>query len=548
VLGLCSEGYANDITDAIVWAVGGNINGIPKNTRPAKIISLSLAGSGPCPSYLQSAINQAHSMGVLVVTAAGNDGLPSIQNTFPANCQYVISIGSQSKNGNVSIFSNKGATLYAPGEYIPILTHNLRVIYGTGTSYATPHLSGLFAINNFSHINDQLPYRSFDKVSGQDATCPAGRYLLSVISGSAYCQYCDAGSYTNGGLPASCTLCESGSYNTHIGASYCTTCPAGTRSTIPMGFSATAKGATGCKACDPGYYSFEKSATCTVCPNGQSAPAGSTSCYVCPVGKYSYPGYNCPSCEMKTYNDVTGATACKSCPADYTTSNSGSTSLSNCFACGVGSYLSGWVCYPCDGCGGDFRINCGGSNAGSCMACICPNNQYRSSGCTLNVLPTCSGCPSNTFSRTGNNFQITSCSANSGFYGNLGTAALPCGAGYFCPQSAITQTQCTAGTYCPSGSTSPINCSTNTQSIPGSSNILDCKANAGFFGVGSATMCSVGTFTDLPGRTACTSCATSTYMTSSGATTCLGCASACTVNQFTQVDCTASTDRVCCGR
>jgi serine protease len=53
---------------------------------------MSFAGHGKCPSYLQSAINQASSMGSILIAAAGNDGLASIANTFPANCDNVISV------------------------------------------------------------------------------------------------------------------------------------------------------------------------------------------------------------------------------------------------------------------------------------------------------------------------------------------------------------------------------------------------------------------------------------------------------------------------
>ncbi len=53
VLGRCSSGYANDITDAIVWAIGGAITGMQINPRLAHIVSMSLSGVELCPSYLQ---------------------------------------------------------------------------------------------------------------------------------------------------------------------------------------------------------------------------------------------------------------------------------------------------------------------------------------------------------------------------------------------------------------------------------------------------------------------------------------------------------------
>ena len=47
VLGHCG-GYASDINDAIVWAAGGHVDGVPDNTKPAEVINMSLGGDGAC--------------------------------------------------------------------------------------------------------------------------------------------------------------------------------------------------------------------------------------------------------------------------------------------------------------------------------------------------------------------------------------------------------------------------------------------------------------------------------------------------------------------
>src|SRR3546814_8381858 len=47
VLGHCG-GYTSDITDAIIWASGGQVPGVPDNTNVAQVINLSLGGSGAC--------------------------------------------------------------------------------------------------------------------------------------------------------------------------------------------------------------------------------------------------------------------------------------------------------------------------------------------------------------------------------------------------------------------------------------------------------------------------------------------------------------------
>src|SRR3546814_4660643 len=55
VLGHCG-GYTSDITDAIIWASGGQVPGVPDNTNVAQVINLSLGGSGACSQAEADAI------------------------------------------------------------------------------------------------------------------------------------------------------------------------------------------------------------------------------------------------------------------------------------------------------------------------------------------------------------------------------------------------------------------------------------------------------------------------------------------------------------
>jgi hypothetical protein len=72
VLGACQTGHSSDVADAIVWASGGLIDNVPTNPNPATVISMSFAGVGACPSYVQSAVVLAISRGVILLAAAGN--------------------------------------------------------------------------------------------------------------------------------------------------------------------------------------------------------------------------------------------------------------------------------------------------------------------------------------------------------------------------------------------------------------------------------------------------------------------------------------------
>ena len=115
VLGKCG-GYTSDIADAIIWASGGTVSGVPANANPAKVLSISLGGSGSCDSTTQNAINSARSRGASVVVAAGNSNA-NAANFSPANCSGVVTVAAVGRNGGKASYSNFGATVEvaAPG-------------------------------------------------------------------------------------------------------------------------------------------------------------------------------------------------------------------------------------------------------------------------------------------------------------------------------------------------------------------------------------------------------------------------------------------------
>ncbi|MEU9295212.1 S8 family serine peptidase [Streptomyces sp. NPDC048266] len=171
VLGKCG-GSSADIADAITWASGGSVPGVPANANPAKVINLSLGGaSSTCPSVYQTAINGAVSRGTTVVVAAGNSNANTSGFT-PANCSNVITVASTSREGNRSFYSNFGTIVdvAAPGgetrrgtDTPGTVTTPQNGIYSTlnagattqstenyepyqGTSMAAPHIAGLAAL------------------------------------------------------------------------------------------------------------------------------------------------------------------------------------------------------------------------------------------------------------------------------------------------------------------------------------------------------------------------------------------------------------------
>ncbi|MGE7667558.1 S8 family peptidase [Ureibacillus composti] len=114
------------------------------------IISMSLGGSVDVPE-LHQAIQNAISNQILVVCAAGNEGdgqSSSDEFAYPASYNEVISVGSINLQRGSSEFSNSNneVDLVAPGE--EILSTYLNGTYAklSGTSMATPHVSGALAL------------------------------------------------------------------------------------------------------------------------------------------------------------------------------------------------------------------------------------------------------------------------------------------------------------------------------------------------------------------------------------------------------------------
>lgn len=161
VLGKCG-GYDSDIIDAITWASGGTVSGVPANANVAKVINMSLGGSGACTSATQSAITAAVNRGTTVVVAAGNDN-DNAANYSPASCNNVVTVAATGRSGSRASYSNYGSIvdISAPGGDMSTATAN--GIYSTlnsgtktpssesyayyqGTSMATPHIVGLVAL------------------------------------------------------------------------------------------------------------------------------------------------------------------------------------------------------------------------------------------------------------------------------------------------------------------------------------------------------------------------------------------------------------------
>ncbi len=139
-------GTLEAVTAAIEYAVCWR----GPNQEQVRIISMSL-GSSVDDKRLHRAVQKAVRQNVLVVCAAGNAGdgeHGTNEYEYPGSYPEVVQVGSVNLQGEISPFSNSNheVDLVAPGEDILSTYLNGEYAKLSGTSMATPHVSGAAAL------------------------------------------------------------------------------------------------------------------------------------------------------------------------------------------------------------------------------------------------------------------------------------------------------------------------------------------------------------------------------------------------------------------
>ncbi|MBW6469062.1 MAG: S8 family serine peptidase, partial [Coriobacteriia bacterium] len=131
VLNASGSGSASGIAAGIVWAAD---NG-------ADVINMSLGGPSSNTTF-QAACDYAYGKGVVLVAAAGNDGVEQVR--YPAAYKSVIAVGALAGETRASFSCyGEGLELSAPGSRTYTTTLSGAYGYFSGTSAASPFVAGL---------------------------------------------------------------------------------------------------------------------------------------------------------------------------------------------------------------------------------------------------------------------------------------------------------------------------------------------------------------------------------------------------------------------
>ncbi len=135
VLNAKGSGYISDIIEGIQWCVDNNI----------QVANMSF-GSNQYVQSFHDAITAAYNAGITLIAAAGNNYLGSVD--YPAKYDEVIAVSAVTSGQTIASFSSIGSEvdICAPGQSIFSTYKNSLYKTLSGTSMATPHITGIAAV------------------------------------------------------------------------------------------------------------------------------------------------------------------------------------------------------------------------------------------------------------------------------------------------------------------------------------------------------------------------------------------------------------------
>ena len=190
--GPLGNGTTADVANCINWAA----------SKGVKVISMSLGGGAS--TTLQQAVSNAYkngaANGAVVIAAAGNDGDATLN--YPAAYAEVVSVAATDNRDARASFSNANSDVEVAGPGVNTLSTRRGGGYLSlsGTSMATPHVSGVAAVlwqlnpgQTAAGIRSLLTSRVDDLgAPGRDTSFGFGRVNLCKAAGGS-CAYTGGG-------------------------------------------------------------------------------------------------------------------------------------------------------------------------------------------------------------------------------------------------------------------------------------------------------------------------------------------------------------------
>lgn len=146
VLNSQGSGSYQSIIDGINYAA----NWVGPNGERVRVLNMSLGGPENDPQ-LEQAILQAVSRGIVVVVASGNEGdnnEATYEYSYPAGYRECVTIAACDENRKLAAFSNNSLEVDAIAAGVKVLSTYPPSQFArlSGTSMATPHISGTMAL------------------------------------------------------------------------------------------------------------------------------------------------------------------------------------------------------------------------------------------------------------------------------------------------------------------------------------------------------------------------------------------------------------------